>query len=171
MRKSLLTVAAAAGLVATVALAGPVAAHDDDHGHDKDRGRQRGRHHQTIRLSGAQEVPVNVHGNDDRGTVTVKLDDDAGRICVRFGPLRLTAGEPLPNAAHIHRGVAGVAGPVVVPLFAAATAPTSYPTGRICVAVADPLLHEIDDNPAGFYVNLHNATHPSGVVRGQLKGT
>lgn len=168
MRRNVLTAAAAAGMLGVLALAGPAAAHDDDH--DDDHGRKRDRPNHALRLSGAQEVPPNAHGNGDRGSVTVRLNDDKGEACVRFGPLRLTVGDALPNAAHIHRGVVGVAGPVVVPLFAAATAPTSYPTGKICVAVADPLLHEIEDNPAGFYVNLHNTQHPSGVVRGQLRG-
>ena len=70
-----------------------------------------------------------------------------------------------PTAAHIHRGPAGVAGPVVVnlaPSFSGLNA-----TGTV-TGVAQALIDEIKANPAGFYVNVHNAAFPDGAVRGQL---
>jgi hypothetical protein len=35
--------------------------------------------------------------------------------------------------------------------------------------VTSELLAEIAADPAGYYVNVHNATFPAGAVRGQLE--
>ncbi|MDP9386607.1 MAG: CHRD domain-containing protein [Actinomycetota bacterium] len=130
------------------------------------------RHGKPVRvaLSGAEEVPANPHGRADRGSAWLKLDERKGQVCWRFGRLTLTAGDSLPTAAHVHRAPRGQAGPVVVPLFTTADAPATYPTGVSCVAAAPELVREIRANLSGFYVNLHNAQHPAGVVRGQLDG-
>ena len=72
-----------------------------------------------------------------------------------------------PTAAHIHRGVAGVNGPIVVPL----TPPESGDPGAssACIPEVDPeLLQEIRGRPGGFYVNVHTEQFPAGAVRGQL---
>ena len=119
-------------------------------------------------LSGANEVPRNPHGNADRGSVTLRLNPGQEEICFSFGALTLSPGEALPTAAHIHEAPAGEAGPVVVPLFTSTNAPTRYPTGTRCVSADRELIREIMKNPQNYYVNLHNATHPTGVVRGQL---
>lgn len=129
----------------------------------------------VLDLSGANEfdsngVPVNVHGDADRGSGVLRINSGRGQVCVEFGPITLTSGEALPNNAHIHRAAAGVAGGVVVPLFNPTTAPTSYPSDSICVAADKTLLKEIIQSPEGFYVNLHNPTHPAGVMRDQLHG-
>jgi hypothetical protein len=124
----------------------------------------------AMALSGAEEAPVNTHGNADRGSVELTLNQGQGEICFSFGPLILTSGEPLPRAGHIHEAPVGVAGPIVVHLFDQATAPTSYPTAERCVPAPKDLVKEIRQNPGDYYVNLHSATHTSGVVRGQLSG-
>ena len=124
----------------------------------------------AVRLSGANEVPENVHGNDDRGIARVTLIED-GTICWRVPALKLTDGEALPHAGHIHFAPVGVAGPIVVHFFGTGdggAAPTSYPTSETCRSVDPVLVVQIMDAPDQYYVNLHNATHPSGVVRGQL---
>jgi CHRD domain len=69
-----------------------------------------------------------------------------------------------PTASHIHRGAAGVAGPVVVTL--ASSFPNNFASGT-ATASAD-LIDEIRNNPAGFYVNVHNADFPNGAIRSQL---
>jgi hypothetical protein len=67
--------------------------------------------------------------------------------------------------AHIHRGAAGVAGPVVVPLD-----PPAGGKSTGCPTVAKEVADEIMANPSNFYVNVHTAEHPAGAIRGQLMG-
>lgn len=69
-----------------------------------------------------------------------------------------------PSASHIHRGAAGVPGPVVITL--ANSYPNNMATGTVTVAQA--LLDEILGNPLNFYFNVHNAAFGSGAVRGPL---
>jgi CHRD domain len=69
-----------------------------------------------------------------------------------------------PTASHIHRGAAGVPGPVVITL--ASSFPNNFASG---VASANAsLIDEIRRNPTGFYVNVHNADFPNGAIRAQL---
>jgi len=67
-----------------------------------------------------------------------------------------------PKAAHIHRGVAGVAGDVVIDFTGAVTG------GRNCVQAPRKLIHRILDHPRRFYFNIHNIPYPEGAIRGQL---
>jgi hypothetical protein len=38
-----------------------------------------------------------------------------------------------------------------------------------CVQGDPAVVQEIEDDPGGFYVNLHTADFPAGAVRGQLR--
>jgi hypothetical protein len=71
-----------------------------------------------------------------------------------------------PNAAHIHQGAVNVNGPIRVAL----TPPTNGTQGASakCVSVPAAQATAIKNNPAAFYVNVHNAQFPNGAVRGQL---
>lgn len=96
------------------------------------------------------------------------IDGDATTLCY----VLTVDGIATASAAHIHRGAAGVAGPVVANLGApadgnAADCLTEGETGKF---PGDPpgIVAEILANPAGFYVNVHNAEYPGGAVRGQL---
>ncbi len=97
-----------------------------------------------------------------RGTATLERAN-ANLIC--YGVL--TVGVDKPTELHIHRGVAGVNGDVVVAL----TPPAAGNPGTIagCVAVVDKkLVEDIFDNPRKFYVNVHSVKFPEGAIRGQL---
>lgn len=110
-------------------------------------------------LSGAAEVPG--PGDPDGSGVAVLLaQPDAGRLCYTLNVKRI---EPA-TAAHVHIGVAGMAGPVVIGLE-----PPSDGSTRACTSVDPALLQRIVADPAGFYVNVHNQPFPAGAVRGQLR--
>jgi len=71
------------------------------------------------------------------------------------------------SAAHIHRAVAGIAGPVVQPLPVTAGAENGViATGSF----SNPaLLAAMRANPANYYVNVHTTPDcPGGVIRGQF---
>lgn len=169
MRKTVLKVLTAAIAVSMIGASGSVGTAGASDG---------GRTFQ-IALSGANEVPTNVHGDADRGSVTVTINLGQRRVCWQFGELTLTAGEALPHISHIHEAPAGVAGPIVLTFFGAPpntggvntpTAPTAYPTDTVCLEnVSRELLINIFSDPDQYYVNMHNTTHPAGVVRGQLR--
>ncbi len=65
---------------------------------------------------------------------------------------------------HIHRGAAGINGPVVVPF----TALPGADAAAACTTIDLTLAGEILATPADFYVNLHTGDFPAGAIRGQL---
>lgn len=76
---------------------------------------------------------------------------------------------------HIHRGAAGVNGPVVIDsglpaAIDATTAGVVRTTGQVMPTNASALAAFKDaiQNPVGFYFNLHTTRSPSGEIRGQL---
>jgi CHRD domain len=109
-------------------------------------------------LLGPNEVPT-PGDPDGAGWAELRLNQGQGTISYH---LYVEGIEP-PRAAHIHIGVAGTPGGVVVPLMA--------PTNGMSMGVAevDPeLIKEIRKNPGNYYVNVHNAPYPGGALRGQL---
>ncbi len=109
-------------------------------------------------MTGAAEVP-GPGDPDGSGQASISLSPATGEIC-----FSLTVSDIAPAiAAHIHRGPAGVAGPVVVAL----TPPTSG-SSLGCVIKDKNLVKEIMQHPEQFYVNVHNAQFPAGALRGQL---
>jgi hypothetical protein len=98
---------------------------------------------------------------DATGTAVVRIRRDAGKVCYRLHVGNVT----LPTVAtHIHRGAAGVSGPVVIPF----TAPGADGNSSGCSDAATSLIDEIIATPAGFYVNVHTKEHPGGAIRAQL---
>jgi hypothetical protein len=111
-------------------------------------------------LTGAKEP----EGGDPNGRGSFTAIVDGNRLC--YGLTNRNIEDPA--AAHIHRGRAGVAGDVVVPL----EQPSSGDPGAssACARVARPLLRAILGNPNRYYVNVHTAGFPDGAIRGQLFG-
>jgi hypothetical protein len=111
-------------------------------------------------LSGAKEP----EGGDPNGRGSFTAIVDGNRLC--YGLTNRNIEDPA--AAHIHRGRAGVAGDIVVPL----EQPSSGDPGASsdCVRVARPLAAAILRNPNRYYVNVHTAGFPDGAIRGQLFG-
>lgn len=116
-------------------------------------------------LAGSNEIPG--PGDPDgsgAAAVTIALDagtmPDTAEVCFDLA----YGGIADPTMAHIHDGPATESGPVVVD-FGMPT-PDSF-SG--CVDnVENTLAADILDHPAEYYVNVHNADHPAGAIRGQL---
>lgn len=100
-----------------------------------------------------------------------------GSAFVTFDPINNTVtwevnttGIANPSLAHIHRGAAGVNGPIVVDF---ATSAAQIPGGRTSGTRSVANLSQTDrenllNAPGGFYVNVHSSAHPTGELRGQL---
>jgi len=115
----------------------------------------------AVALTGEAESPA---GDPvTTATATIRLRAGQGQLCY---VLATENSEPA-VAAHIHSGVAGVSGPVVVPLGT----PDAAGKSAGCVTTARTLVAAILSKPAGYYVNVHTAAFPDGAVRGQLTGT
>ena len=110
-------------------------------------------------LTGGQEVP-NPGDPDGSGRFEVSIADRVDQFCYEFKDVRNIGAS---TAAHLHRGAAGVAGPVVVPLD-----PPTDGHSKGCKDVSEAIADEIKANPSDFYVNVHNAEFPGGAIRGQL---
>jgi len=113
-----------------------------------------------VSLTGSQEVPG---PGDPDGSANAELTivDQADQICYEINDVQNIAPA---TAAHIHRGAAGVSGPVVIPLDT-----PSDGDSKGCVNVSEALADEIKRNPSGFYFNIHNAPYPNGAIRGQIR--
>jgi hypothetical protein len=109
-----------------------------------------------LRLAGSNEVPKGAPNGS--GIAVINFRPRTNQVCWKFSALNEVTN---PTAAHIHEAAAGISGPVVI-----AFAPPYRPAG--CVVGPPPLLARIAANPQRYYVNIHNAKYPSGVVRAQL---
>jgi hypothetical protein len=115
-------------------------------------------------LSGTREVPAADRDGTGQTTVTLR----GNQACFVVSWARIGA----PFAAHIHRGVAGTNGPVVVPFFMTPgnmPLPASLSMVAGCVNANPRVLADIRANPSRYYINVHNRQFPEGVIRGQLQ--
>ena len=120
----------------------------------------------SANLNGLREIDATTARNragdlDGRGLGSVLL---RGRrqICVSVSAANIAT----PTAAHIHRGVAGQNGSVVVTL---GTPPQGGLAGSIACSQITAALHlDLRRRPNRYYINVHNAQYPNGAIRGQL---
>jgi hypothetical protein len=105
-------------------------------------------------LTGKVEMPKGAPAG--KGTASVKITGT--KVCWKFTGIK---GIGTPLAAHIHKGGAGVSGPIVVPFGGKFRA-----SG--CIASTAAVVAAIAKDPKGYYVNVHTAKYPGGAIRGQL---
>ncbi len=110
-------------------------------------------------LSGDQEVP-GPGDPDGLGYAELRIDPAGGQVCAYIAVEEIAE----PTAAHIHAGAEGVAGGVVVTL----PTPTAGEVDDCVDGLDEATLQAIVDDPAGYYVNVHNAEYQDGAIRGQL---
>jgi hypothetical protein len=185
--RSLGKVLMAGALAALVAGVGGALAHGtDDHGAPHAgagaKQSQGTRHLDSSRLSQVAYLTglaeIDEQGEDDAGDPDAKgsanlLQVDERTVCYGF----MIRGAEAPTAVHVHKGVAGQNGPVVLPFDNVPKDETGAPAGDPgassgCKVVETQeeveALRRIRKNPANYYVNIHTASFPDGAVRGQL---
>jgi hypothetical protein len=114
----------------------------------------------TSAMAGANEKP-NTADPNGTGAGQFFVDADKGRLCYALAVKNIA----LPSiAAHIHKGDANTAGPVVIPF----TQPGANGQSSGCVTADAALLKDLVANPAGYYSNVHTTQYAGGAVRGQL---
>jgi hypothetical protein len=110
-----------------------------------------------VGLSGGQEVPP-VSGPGS-GLARFTFDDVTRQL--QFSVTVSGLSPNLVTAAHIHRGAAGVNGPIIHNL---STTGFTQVSGTLQLSEAD-----VADLRAGnLYVNVHSVEHPGGFARGQM---
>jgi hypothetical protein len=118
----------------------------------------------TARLAASQEVPKPVRvAAGARGGFTGRLERGATGATLSW---RLTFGglSGRAAAAHVHRGVRGRAGPIVLALCGPCRSGASG-TAKVSARTVAALLG------GGAYVNVHTARNPAGEIRGQIGRT
>ena len=136
----------------------------------------------SAQLSAENEVPpVGNAESGARGAVQVTLDatrDSSGAITAATADFHVQI-TGLPEGttyvgAHIHPGVAGVNGPVIVNTGLTASTVAEVASGTAIwnfrdVPVPAATAQSMATNPAAFYFNVHTVTNPGGVARGQME--
>jgi hypothetical protein len=178
--KRLLMIAASLALVAAVGVGYAGAQDYGGHGHGKKSRQSKGLRESQSALSAylTGKAEVNDDGEDGAGDPDAKgtasfLVANERTICYGFA-LR---GAEAPNAAHIHKGVAGRNGDIVIDFTKgvpkdASGQPAGDPGASSGCKVLEggelASLRRILSNPKGYYVNFHTPSFPDGAVRGQL---
>src|SRR5262245_30616518 len=123
-------------------------------------------------LSPSNEVPPIANSEQSaRGASQISIDTTSNTATLYFQVTGIPAGTNVVGA-HIHPGVAGVNGPVVVSTGLTATAPFTASGNasefHITVTIDPALAQQIIANPQGYYFNIHSSMNPGGFARGQL---
>lgn len=114
-----------------------------------------------VDLDGSQEIPIVTTAARGRAAITLNTTTRIAQIYANI------SGADDATDAHLHRGVAGSNGGVVVGLAKDASVPTRW-------FVQDAALSQADFDAlqaAGTYLNVHTPLNPSGEIRGQVVPT
>ena len=109
-------------------------------------------------LTGANEVDAQGASKGDpdgTGSFSARLTKD--QICYTLTSAKIDD----PTMAHIHKGAAGVNGPVFIGL-------SDLDPGEHCEDLDPDRMDALKSKPQDYYVNIHNGDFPGGAVRGQL---
>lgn len=110
-----------------------------------------------VKLAGTAETPP---GAPSGSGLAVIAFHGSTKVCWRFSHLR---GFTNATLAHIHKGLRGKSGDIVLPL---SSGPKLHHKG--CVHASPTVIKAIENDPSGYYVNIHSVTYPGGAVRAQL---
>ena len=118
---------------------------------------------ETAQLSGSNEAPpVTTKGS---GTVDGNYNTKTKVITLN---LKWSLGNPGDTTimGHIHKGAAGVSGPVVFPFVGLPTGATDQKFSFTSQPLTDE--QETDLKAGDYYVNVHSNAYPGGELRAQL---
>ena len=104
-----------------------------------------------------------------KGHTQIKVRNDG---TIEFKTQILNRGSETFVAGHIHQAAAGIAGPIVVPLFVSPTPPTNARHIRqsgVATPNAGTTGGALCQNPSAYYVNYHTTAFTGGAIRGQLR--
>jgi hypothetical protein len=180
--KRLLTICASLALVVAVAGYAGAQGYGDHKG--KDQGKKARQAKQMKKSQSALsayltgQAEVNDEGQDGAGDPNAKgtasfLVADEQTLCYGFA----IRGADEPTGVHIHKGVAGENGDIVIPFDNPPKDANGQPAGDPGASSGCKTLEEQSEldalrriltNPKGYYVNIHTASFPDGAVRGQL---
>jgi len=138
-------------------------------------------------LDGREEVPANPTDRRMVGDPNARaqayvfgIDGDPRTLCYLIVDVKKLAQIELApgggRAAHIHEGARGANGPIVANLAwpqdgqaaDCLTEGETDPSGLKFPTGEQGIVQRILNNPASFYVNVHNTEFPTGAIRGQL---
>jgi len=128
----------------------------------------------TVQLSALNEVPPVTNAETTaRGTAVITVHKQSNTIdfAVSLNSFPTTT---VLTAAHIHPGVAGVNGGVLIGTGLSSTNAPSMANGSATftfsgVTASADNINQILANPQNFYFNVHSTLNGPGVMRGQLR--
>jgi len=120
----------------------------------------------AVNLDWRNVVPAGSGDPNVFGDASVWVHAGQGQLCWEIRAIYYQSAWP-PTGAFIHKGGAGVNGPVVIALGAPIPPPDSYIASG-CTSASSALLKAIQRKPSNYYLQITNETHPGGATRGQL---
>lgn len=112
-------------------------------------------------MNGANEAP-GPGDADGCGSGWIAFQEGLNRVSWNFTYTNINP----PTAMHVHTGNAGVPGPILVDMGVVTTGGPGTLINSTTTSGAN--MAAILANPAGYYVNIHNADFPPGAIRAQL---
>ena len=109
---------------------------------------------------------------DGSGVAVLRIDPDADQVCYTIVVRDIAMPmEPAPGvgSAHIHGPLAATGIAINLMTSFEATGGTTY-IAKDCISASSAAIDAVLAEPERFYVNIHNAEHPSGAVEGNLGG-
>jgi hypothetical protein len=107
-----------------------------------------------------------LRGEGGAGTGVADIDISSARSKLCWDIRGLVGSVDDVTAIHIHSGIMGESGPVVVEFISGNQGCTEVGPGGL---IRESDLRDMAEAPSNFYVDVHSKGYPGGAVRGQLE--